>query len=176
VSVDALQVAAEEYLAACIDALDTLTSAGAPARTFVSPGAPAWDCCPMLCVHVGDSTVAATRLDGGTLAAGHRIVLTGIVDQPYLTATVLRCEPDAIGKAVAAGQPPPTAALTGFAATLNEDIWAIRNWVRARKADGTLFSGVCRELTMEPGRSLTVAGLCGGWEQPIRITLDGYEV
>lgn len=167
-SVDDLQITAEEYLGACIDALDQLTARGAPARRFISPGLPAWDC-EMLCVHVGGAAIAGTRIDGGALAEGHRIVLTGVVDQVTLTATIIRCEPSTPN-----GKPLTAAQLTTYASVLNADMWAIRNWVISRKADGTLFGGNCREMSLDPARAFTVEGLMGGWEIPIRVTVDGF--
>lgn len=171
-SVDDLQIAAEEYLGACIDALNMLTADGAPDRAYISPGPPAYDCCPMLAVHVGGSQIAATRIDGGALAEGHRIAVTGVVDQASLTATILRCEPPTW--AALGGKPPPAAQMTAFASKLNQDVWAIRNWIVARKAEGVLFAGTCREMSLGPARAIVEQGLCGGWEIPITVTVDGF--
>lgn len=167
--VDALQEAAAEYLAACAAALDALTSEQAPALQFVSHGPPAWDCCPMLAVHVGAALVAPTAAGTGALAPGHRIVLTGIVTQISLTATILRCHPTTPD-----GSAPDPEVMTAFAAVTNADLWAIRNWLTARHNDGTLFADRCRELELDTAAALTVEGLCAGWLIPIRLTLDAF--
>lgn len=165
-----LHAVALEFLAACAAALDAETAAGAPARQFVSHGPPAWDCCPMLAVHVGTAQVAATRVGTGALAPGHRIALTGLVQQPTLTATILRCHPYTED-----GDPVDPALLTLEAAETNADLWAIRNWIPARVNDGSLFTGgACREVELDTAVALTVEGLCAGWLIPLRLTLDGY--
>lgn len=167
--VDALHEAALEYLEACTAALDALTAAGAPDDRYVSHGPPAWECCPMLTVHVGGATIASTRVGTAALAPGHRIVLTGVLNQVVLTATILRCSP-----ATPDGSPALAAAQTAFAAQTNADLWAIWNWVIARKHDGTLFGGECRELQIETASALAVEGLCAGWLIPVRVTVDGF--
>lgn len=167
--VDDLHAAAQEYLDACVAALDSLTAAGAPDYRFVSHGPPALDCPPMLSVHVGNTAVAGTALASGALSAGHRIALTGVVEQIQLTATIIRCVP-----ASQDGEAPPAAERTATAAETNRDAWAIVNWLIERKRDGSLFAPDYRELAIGTAVARTVEGLCAGWLIPITVGLDGF--
>src|SRR5665811_316733 len=83
---------AKEYLQACEAAVAT-TPGGPIARSFVSPGLPAWDCCPQLSVHVGGPVIGDTMPLAPPLQPGHRFEDTGTVNLVALTATVLRCSP-----------------------------------------------------------------------------------
>lgn len=166
-----LQDLALEYLTACAAALDALAPDGAPARQFVSHGTPAWDCCPLLAVHVGVAAVAPTGGIGqAALREGHRTVLTGDLSLITLTATLLRCTVTTNDGAPVE----PESLLTAEAADLNADLWAIWNWLQAKKSDGTLFAGTCRELVIENAVALAVDGLCAGWLIPIRVQLDAF--
>lgn len=167
--VDDLQAAAQEYLDACVAALDELTTAGAPAYRFVSHGPPALDCPPMLTVHVGNAAVAGTALSSGALSPGHRIALTGVVEQIQLTATIIRCVP-----ASEEGEALPASVLTAVAVETNRDAWAIVNWLINRKRDGSLFAPDYRELAIGNAVARTVEGLCAGWLIPITVGLDGF--
>src|SRR4051812_1224440 len=86
-----LQALAAEWLAACTAALAT-TDEGAIDRSFVSPGVPAFDCCPQLTVHVGGPAEGATAPLAPPLQPGHRTSI-GVVPLVPLTATVIRCIP-----------------------------------------------------------------------------------
>lgn len=164
----ALYDAAAEYLAACVAALNSETTSGAPERRFVTNGPPAWDCCPQLTVHVGGPAVADTAATR-TLGPGHRIATTGFVNMVSMTATILRCAPIIEGNTL-----PSPAALAAAAAEMDADLWAIWNWIATRKRDLSLFGPKERELLMDPASSLNQQGGCCGWQIPIRVQLDGY--
>lgn len=162
--------AADEYLGACVDALNALTTAGAPDRAFVSHGPPPLDCCPMLSVHVGNAGIAGTFTDAA-LGVGHRIVTTGVVETVQLTATIVRCFPAA---AAGSGKPHSVAEHEANAARTNADVWAIVNWVIAAKRAERLFAPLHRELSIGVAAARTVEGFCAGWLIPIQVTLDGF--
>lgn len=166
-----LYACASEYLAVCVTALNT-TAAGAPARAFVSPGVPPWDCPDQLSVHVGGPALADTLPFGGALEPGHRIAVQGMVNLISLTATILRCAPlpDNLGN------PPSVAAMNAVAAQTTADLWAIWAGVKAAKKALTLFPPRERELFIDPAVSLNQAGGVCGWEINIRVQLDGYTV
>src|SRR3990170_4644070 len=89
-----LHVLATDFLAACVEALDTIPTfapglGGAPARSFVSPGLPAFDCCDQLAIHVTgvtDSGTSPSNLTG-------RSAYTMKVNVVGLVATATRCIP-----------------------------------------------------------------------------------
>src|SRR6266705_1969139 len=80
-----------EWLAAC-EAAVAPTEGGPIPRSFVSPGPPAWDCCPQLTVH-GGYAIADTLPLIPVLGPGHRSTDQGGVVLVPLVATVLRCVP-----------------------------------------------------------------------------------
>lgn len=167
-----LYALAQEYLGACEDAVATAPG-GAIARSFVSPGVPALDCVPQLCVYVGGPIEADTRLTAPQLALGRRPDDTGAVHLITLTAVVARCAP----VVSASGQFPSPAALNAASAESIADIWAIWNYVRALYRAGSVFTradGEGRELFFDPAIPLAISGGACGWMAPIRVQLDGY--
>lgn len=166
----------EEYLGAC-EAAVALTPGGAIARAFVSPGPPAWDCCPQLTVHAGGPVVGDTAPLAPPLQAGHRPAL-GIVNLIAMTATVLRCVPVVTQHGETTVLPAPVD-ISASAKETCADVWSIWNHVLASKRNGTLFAGTDgdpdqREMTLDPAVALSPAGGCGGWQLQIRVQLGGY--
>lgn len=158
-----------EYLTVCNDAL-ALTPGGAISRAFVSAGAPAWDCCPQLSVHVGGPAWAMTE-PAGELASMHRLNIAAVMDMITLTATVIRCVPTLEEDT----RLPSAADLDAAGQLTTSDLWAIWNLVEYRKAKGTLFGGKCREMALDPAVPVGPAGGCGGWQIQLRVTLQGYD-
>lgn len=162
-----LHALAEEYLAACSDALDTIPSyepqlLGAPARQFVSPGLPAWDCCDQLAVYVQPINEADTTPGG--LAAGKRHT-TGRINHVRLSAGITRCIPTDV-------EPPP-GQLTASAEQLNADAWALWNHIFNLVRSGQLLT-LCQEMFFEGINPVIPSGGCGGWVVNVRVELDGY--
>jgi hypothetical protein len=161
-----------EYLEACEEAV-VLAPAGAIDRAFVSPGPPAWDCCPQLTVHAGGPSQADTAPLGPPLQIGHRISDPGAVNLVTMTATVLRCSPT-LGDEGDAIVLPDAAELDASAEEVLGDVWAIWNHLATRKLAGTLWAPKERELIFDPAVALNPAGGCSGWQIQIRVQLGGY--
>ena len=107
-------------------ALDTIPGfapglEGAPARTFVSAGQPAFDCCPFLSV---DAAACGRQTRPDRTGCGHPAPV-GIQAQPCRGAA---CgSPGALRRSGRA--PPPTAALSAVAEQTNADAWALWNYM-----------------------------------------------
>lgn len=161
---------AAEWLTTCADAVAT-TVGGAIDRSYVSPGPPAWDCCPQLTVHVGGPSEGDTAPLAPPLQPGHRTRQVGIVPLVPLTATVIRCVP------ITDGNTPPTAAVLEAAAQeVDEDVWAIWAMTRQRFEEGTLFPSPSgsRELIFQPALVSAPEGGCAGWQIPVQVAIGGY--
>lgn len=162
---------AHEYLAACAAAL-TYTESGPPDRQLISPGPPAWDCCPQLSVHVASPSQADTLPGAPALAPGHRIQVQGTVYLVALVATILRCAPVIQENTL---ELPTPASITAAAKETDEDIWAIWNYIPAAIRAGTLFAPKDRETFVDPAVSLNQQGGCAGWQLQVRVQLDGFK-
>lgn len=152
-----------EFLDACIDALDTIPafvpgSVGSPARTFVSPGKPAYDCdCPdgQLTVHV--------------LSINERFGEKHIrVNDVTMVATILRCIP------MREGGPPDTTVMEASADQINMDRWALWNHIYNMVKECDLFDKCCG-VRWNGLQSIDAQGGCGGSILSITVCLDGYE-
>ena len=167
-----LQALCQEFLDACIEALDTIPTfapglGGAPERSYISPGQSADDCCPQLTVWaqaVGESPTSPGSFRGKSAKEGQINVVT-------LVARILRCvttemSRDNIG--------PDTTALQEDAAQINADGWALWNHIYSMVRAGELFM-LCGEVFWDGLRSVTPSGGCGGWNLVLRVELDGYE-
>lgn len=162
-----LLILAEEFLAACEDALNTIptfdaTLDGAPVRSFIAPGRPAADCCPQLTVH----TLGITDDQLGAFIPG-RSAMTTRQNQVTLVMTLFRCAPtDSVVPAVSE--------LTAASTQVNADGWALWNHLYNMVREGLLFSR-CAEAKWGTLQSLTPEGQCVGWVWPVDVALDGYE-
>ena len=159
-----LQDLAEEFLDACIEALDTIPvfvpgSVGSPARTFVSPGKPAYDCCDdgQLTVHVQSiqerfGSQKDVRINDVTMIA-----------------TALRCIPMR-----EQGEPPEPAVMAASADQINMDRWALWNHVYNMYKECGLFDKCCgvRWGTLQ---SVDAQGMCGGSTMTVTACLAGYD-
>ena len=162
---------AVDLLAACVEALDTIPDfepgfVGAPARRFVSPGKPAYDCCDG--VEHGQLTVHIQPvLEGPHQKPTNSYV--GRINRVRLNITSLRCIPMQQG-----GDPPVPADQTAIAAQLNRDGWAIWNHLYNLQREQLLFDQ-CGEVIWGQLTAVDASGLCGGWTLAITVSLDGYE-
>lgn len=158
---------ADIFLAACVEALDTIPVFlpgldGAPIRNFVSPGRPAADCCPQLTVH----TVGITEDQLGALIPG-RSAMTTRMNQVTLAMTLFRCAPtDKIT--------PTISEITSASTQINADAWALWNHLFNMIEAGTLFSK-CSEVKWGSLTALEPQGQCVGWYWPVDVALDGYQ-
>lgn len=159
---------AGELLDLCAEAL-ALTPAGAPAMQFVSPGLPAFDCCPFLAVSGSSLGVDFTGGAFGPAAnAGHaatyqRSNLVGFTVWP------IRCAP-AQG---ANGKPPPVANKDAAARTIMSDAWTIWNVIMYAIRNDVIWDGRCSEVYFDQAVPVDPEGGCVGWRIPIRVHLGG---
>ncbi|HET9234986.1 MAG TPA: hypothetical protein VFP10_12670 [Candidatus Eisenbacteria bacterium] len=161
-----LQDLAQEFLDACVEALDTIPVSapglgGAPERSYITHALPAFDCCPQLTVHVASVTPSPTS-PGTAIGTSARSALVTVVG---LVATILRC--------VQAGENIPTATMTAEAAQINADGWALWNEILNAIRAGTLFQQ-CGEVFWDGLRPSPAQGGCAGWTLNLRVLLDGY--
>ncbi len=162
---------AEDYLAACVEALDTIPSyaaalGGAPLRSFVSPGKPVADCCPQLTVHV-------QSVGEGALSPGAPRASFARINRVQLVATIFRCIPTgAEGKA--GYKPPSPLDLAAAAEQIDADGWALWNHIFNLVAAGQLFT-LCGDVLGWSLVSVPPSGGCGGWTLSVNVGLDGYQ-
>lgn len=160
-----LHVLAGDFLDACIEALDSNAPglAGAPERTFISPGRPVLDCCDQLAVHVEAVTELNSTGSGQKARQGARTNLVTLI------ATSTRCIPTGT-----ATNPPSTEELMGAAEQLDADAWALWNHVFNMIRADQLFM-LCGEVFWDGLRALAPSGGCAGWTLQLRVQLEGYE-
>jgi hypothetical protein len=163
-----LHVLAGDFLDACIDALDTIPTyapglAGAPERTFISPGRPVLDCCDQLAVHVEALTEMNATGSGQKARHGARTNLVTLI------ATSTRCIPTGTASA-----PPSPTELTDAAEQLDADAWALWNHVWNMIRADQLFM-LCGEVFWDGLRALAPSGGCAGWVLQLRVQEEGYE-
>jgi hypothetical protein len=165
VDVNDLHILCRELLDASIEALDTIPSSapglgGAPERSFISPGIPAFDCCDQLTVHAQ----AVTEHPPGQSNSHMKDARKNLV---MLVVTATRCHD-------LEEVPPPIETLETTAEQMNADGWALWNHLWNLMRSGDLFT-LCDEVFWEGLRALTPSGGCGGWTLTLRVALEGYE-
>ncbi len=161
-----LHALAEEMLQVSVDALDTLAPGfgGSPARAFVTYSEPVADCCPQITVHVSGIRDAPTQPGG--MAAGKRHTI-GKRNYVTLITTLFRCVPTEVE--------PPVAEMEAAAEQINNDGWALWNYVFNEIASGR-FRDYCSEAIFDGIRPIRASGGCGGWLVQTTFMLDGYLV
>jgi hypothetical protein len=165
-----LQTLCLDVLTAAEQALDTIPGfapglEGAPARTFVSAGQPALDCCNQLSVNAATIREGATAPGG--LGAGTRHRMNFRLNHVGINVWITRClDTDQL--------PPPVTALTALAEQVNADGWALWNhlWNLARSGD---LVSLCDEVFFDALTPLQPSGGCSGWLLNLRVELHGYE-
>lgn len=165
-TVDDLNVVADAFLAASIDALD-LTPAGAPARAFVSPGEPALDCCGQLTVwvqQVGD----ADLLSGNGALSRAKAINRGTQPQVTLFIQATRCA----DLRAEAGGLPSVENLAAAAAVINRDVWALRLHLLSELRTGELAQ-VCSGAEFLGANAIVPQGGCVGWTLSFRYPVEG---
>ena len=162
-----LNALAEELLAACVEALDSIPAfapglGGSPGRRYTAVAIPAVDCCPQLTVH--SSGVTPSPVSPGTATGTSQksafVLVVGLV------ATILRC--------VQTGEGIPIETMSAEAAQVDADGWALVNHVYNMWKAGDLFSQ-CGEVFWDGLRPVNESGGCAGWTLNLRVLLDGYQ-
>jgi len=166
-----LQDLLQEFLDACVASLDTIPVfasglGGAPARSFINPGQPQYECdCDngdgQLTVHV--VSVNSDPLEPVRNNWARRNSVT-------LQATILRCVPIAGDNA---GPVDPDEA-EAAAAQINADGWALWNHIFNLIRAEQLFIK-CSKIIWDGLRSITPQGGCGGYTLTLRVEKDGYD-
>lgn len=159
---------ADEFLDACIEALDTIPSydatlEGAPTRSFVASGPVALDCCDQLAVNVGAVAEgsSAPELPAASFAR---------INYVTLAITAARCIP----VPDANGNPPSITAQEEAAKQINADKWALWNHIYNLIRTEQLF-GRCCDVIWGQITPLQPNGGCGGSRLSITVCFDGYD-
>lgn len=163
-----LHVLAEEFLVAVLEAQNTVPDfapglGGAPERSYVSPGAPAFDCCPQTTVHIGP-------IGEGASSPLQPKASQARINRVTLIATVVQCVPTTTDS----GKPPSQAVLEAAAEQINADKWALQNHIYNLIRAGQLFT-LCQDVEWLGIQPIPLQGTCGGSILTIRAALDGYE-
>lgn len=169
-TVSTLNEFAQELLAEAESALAT-TSGGVPGRSYVALQQPAFDCCPMLTVHVSGMGLENTSPVAPSPVLGHRPQM-GLLNLATFVITVVRCTPQPTGGQLT---PPQVAALQVASAEVQQDLWAIWNRLTYRFADG-MFEGRCFAVYLESAIPVNEAGMCAGWLITVRTAIQGYPI
>jgi hypothetical protein len=157
----------QELLDASVASLDTIPTfapglGGAPERSYVSPGLPAFDCCDQLTVHtpaILDSPFSPDSATGRSARSASVITVS-------LVVTATRCVP---------GEPEPAVVdLLAPTQQISADGWALRNHLLNMIRSDELFS-ICSEVFWDGLRYVNPQGGCAGWTVNLRVQLDGYE-
>lgn len=174
--VDELYELCRETLEAANAALTADAPGGGIDRAFVSPGSPAWDCCPQITVHAGGAIEGNTAPLGPMLQPGHRVDQVAVVPLVAMTITVLRCAPvpEQSGQTV---RLPSATSIEATAQKTLGDVWAIWHGLRRAIQDGTLYASesCSREVFFDPASPVNTQGGCAGWQIPLRVALGIYE-
>lgn len=161
-----LQDLGEDYLQACVEALDTIPGSlgpgfvGAPDRAFVTYGTPAADC-PQLTVHILPLSVGAAA---PLLSAVIR------VNRVTLVATLFRCGPAWQNS----NEMPPLENLEATAQQTNADRWALWNYPFNKWCAKLLFEE-CGDVLNWSLTQLPPSGGIVGTTLSVTVSLQGYE-
>ena len=167
-TVTGLYEIAQDVLEVAEEALGT-TTAGVPARSYVSPAEPAYDC-EQLTVHVAGLFEAGTSPQAPSLAPGKRRKLGNVILVTY-NVLVLRCGPYPESD----GSPPPAAEYELASAKVLEDGWALWNYFHQEINCERLFE-TCLGAIFDGGLPIREQGGIVGWRFVLRAMLEGMEV
>lgn len=163
-TVSSMYELAQSALEVSLAALET-TVGGAPARYYVSPARPPFDCCPFLAVYVSQVGEETTSPFSPPAATGGR-QRYGRINLVTLHVLALRCfEWD--------GQNAPDADyIESVAREVDEDGWAL--WCGFHNAiQAGVFLDNCADVHMDYGRPIEERGMCVGWDMQLRAELGG---
>jgi hypothetical protein len=165
-----LQALCQEFLDACVEALDTIPVfapglGGAPERSYISPGQSADDCCPDQLTVWSNGLVPSPRSPGNFTGKSG---VEGQIIAASLTARIVRCLHQNEGEA------PVPADAQADAEQVNADGFALWNHVFNLIRAGMLFT-LCGEVFWQGLRSVTSQGGCGGYTLNLLVEIDGYQ-
>ena len=160
---------AQSVLSASVDAIASVqiadpTLLGVPARSYVSPGVPAFDDCEQLTVHVN----AILESSGPRAVPLGRTAMTGRLNLVQFIIHITRCLP--MGEA---GEPPSATDLQAVARQIDADGWALWNHIYNLVRSKQLFA-FCKEVFFDGERAIIPEGGYGGWRFELRAQIDGY--
>ena len=167
-SVTTLYDYAAELLAACETALGT-TEGGVPAISYVGVANPALDCPEQLTVHVAnlalDPNVGINQ--DIQLSKAYRSMLTMI-------ATIVRCTPQPKGFNAT---PPSPAELEALASKVDQDLWAIWNYLAGLLCTEPvgIFIG-CSNTRFNVAQPQFESGRSAGWQFSVSTIIPAYTV
>lgn len=167
---DTLYELAEHLLAQTLNALAT-TPDGAPVRSYVSSGEPAYDC-EQVTVHQAPLVKAATDLNGGTGATNINARRSSVNLVTFIVC-VVRC-----ARVVSASANlPGSVQIDSDAHVVMRDQWVVWNYLQQRVRDETLFpDGDSRTRPTNFGPSgpfPTQGGVCG-FRMAVTVEIGGY--
>lgn len=142
------------------------TTAGTPATSYVSPAAPAFDCCPALIVYAAALSEETTSPAFPAAATGMRDKY-GRVILATLVVSALRCAPKV--------QPDGSVLTTDIEAVaveVQEDGWALWNGITCAIKNGT-FADLCSIVHIGNSQVIAEQGGCVGWQFVIRAEIGG---
>ena len=173
-TVTSLYDLAVDLLDAVVAAMAT-TDAGAPTRSYVSLGEPAFgpEACDQAAVQVQGLTEGQTFPTIPPEITGQRSRY-GRINEATMIAYAVRCVPVSDGNNQIYA-PLTDAELNGMAQQAYEDGWAIWNYVNYAIRNGTLFGGPCGITHFAGGTSYTPEAGLGGWRFQCRVALDGFD-
>lgn len=147
------------------DSLDT-TTAGAPDLVYMSPAAPAYDCCPALILNVGALTEESTQPLSPPAATGRRTSY-GRLSLATFVITALRCAavPDQNGST-------SPDEIEASAVQVQEDGWALWNGIHCA-IKNSVFLDVCSDIHIDRSVPINEQGGCVGWQFTIRAEIGG---
>lgn len=142
------------------------TDEGPPADRYLSPAAPAFDCCPALIVHVASLQEEITSPTGPPPVTGMRTRYGSII-LAQLVINVLRCStsPNPNGSV-------PLESVTADAHMVQQDGWALWNGITCAIRDGT-FKGLCEIVHFDRATTIPEQGGCVGWQMWLRAEIGG---
>lgn len=142
------------------------TTAGAPAIRYVSPAAPAFDCCPALIVNVAALGEEVTSPTNPLPATGMRDKYGRII-LATLVISALRCAPK-----VQADGSVLTADISAVAVEVQEDAWALWNGITCA-IKNAVFKDLCSVVHLTSSMSIAEQGGCVGWQFVLRTEIGG---
>ena len=163
--VTSLSDLAQALLTVAEDAIAT-TTAGGIERSYISPAAPAFDCCPFLSVYVSALSEESTS-PLSPAAAPARRASYGRVNLATLVITAVRCAPTLPSDGL-----PTIADIEAVAVQVQEDGWALWNGVYCA-IQNEQFEDLCSFIHFDSGRAIPEQGGCVGWEMILRAQIEG---
>ncbi len=163
--IDSLTDLAEQLLATAANAL-LATDAGPPVDQYMSPAAPAFDCCPALIVHVASLQEEITSPTGPPPVTGMRNRYGSII-LAQMIVNVLRCAVSPLPNGSV-----PLAAVTADARMVQQDGWALWNGINCAIKNG-IFEDLCSIVHIDRAGVVPEQGGCVGWQMWIRAEIGG---